>query len=41
MKVKEKGIWTTEATAVFECQGLGLGLGFGAIEGQIERYLDN
>ena len=21
MKVKEKGIWTTEATAVFECQG--------------------
>ncbi len=21
MKIKEKGIWTTEATAVFECQG--------------------
>ena len=20
-KIKEKGIWTTEATAVFECQG--------------------
>ena len=39
MKVKEKGIWTTEAIAVFECQGLGLGLG--ANEGQRERYLDN
>ena len=22
MKIKEKGIWTTEATAGFECQGL-------------------
>ena len=21
MKIEEKGIWTTEATAVFECQG--------------------
>ena len=21
MKIKEKGIWATEATAVFECQG--------------------
>ena len=21
MKIKEKGIWTTETTAVFECQG--------------------